>query len=70
MFTFGGSLEPDQFAFSTVQTVIITHNKGFKPFVYVITDSGDVGFCQITHDSDNQLTISFQNSLSGVAFVR
>jgi hypothetical protein len=70
MFIFGGSIEPDTFPFSNVRTVIITHNKGFKPFVYVITDAGEVGFCQITHDSDNQLTLSFQNSLSGVAYVR
>jgi hypothetical protein len=70
MFIFGGSMEPETYPFSNVQQVIITHNKGFKPFVYVITDAGEVGFCQITHTSDNQLTLSFQNSLSGVAFVR
>ena len=70
MFTFGGSMEPETYPFSNVQQVIITHNKGFKPFVYVITDAGEVGFCQITHTSDNQLTLSFQNSLTGVAFVR
>jgi|TARA_B100001250_G_C19399324_1_gene614045 hypothetical protein len=70
MFIFGGSMEPETYPFSNVQQVIITHNKGFKPFVYVITDAGEVGFCQITHNSDNQLTLSFQNSLSGVAFVR
>lgn len=70
MFIFGGSLEPDTFPFSDVQTVIITHNKGFKPFVYVITAAGEFAFCQVTHDSDNQLTLSFQISQSGVAYVR
>tara|TARA_R100001079_G_scaffold81263_1_gene44829 strand:- start:319 stop:531 length:213 start_codon:yes stop_codon:yes gene_type:complete len=70
MFTFGGSSGPQEHNFTNTNQVVINHNLGYKPLVYVVTNEGELSFCQVDYNSDNQVTLTFQNSLTGVAYIR
>mgnify|MGYP001398021027 CR=1 FL=1 len=69
MFSFGVDPGPQEHSFSNVSIVVITHNLGYKPLVYVVVD-GELSFCQVDYNDENQVTLTFQNSLSGVAYIR
>ena len=69
-FSFGVNPGPQEHSFSNTSSVTISHNLGYKPIVYVVTSSGEFAFCQITYNGDNEVTLTFQNSLSGVAYIR
>ncbi len=69
-FGFGTRSAPLEVDFSNVSIVVITHNLGYKPFIYIITDDNEQSFCDINYDNDNQVTLTFQNSLTGTAYIR
>lgn len=46
---------------------IVVHNLGYKPGCNITDSANDVIYGNIFHNSDNQLTISFLNPLSGQA---
>jgi hypothetical protein len=47
----------------------ITHNLGFKPNVTVIDSAGNIVEGEITYTNTNSLTVSFQSSFSGYAYI-
>ena len=61
--------QPREYPFINTSNFTITHNLGFKPMVYCIVD-GRQAFCEVVHTDQNELVITFQNSLSGVIFLR
>ena len=62
--------EPIVQAFSNTNQIVITHNLGYKPMVQIILSDGSIAEGSVTHNSDNQVTISFQISLSGEILLR
>ena len=69
MFSFGVDPGPQEHSFSNVSIVVITHNLGYKPLVYVVVDN-ELCFCQVDYNDENQVTLTFQNSLTGTAYIR
>ncbi len=65
-----GSSRPEVHTFSNSTQVIITHNLGYKPMVEIILSDGTIAEGLVTHNSLNQVTISFQISLSGEILLR
>jgi hypothetical protein len=47
----------------------ITHNLGFKPNVTVIDSAGNIVEGEIAYTNSNSLTVSFQSSFSGNAYL-
>ena len=68
-FSFGVDSGPQEHSFSNVSIVVITHNLGYHPIVYVVVDN-ELCFCQVDFNDVNQLTLTFQNSLTGTAYIR
>lgn len=68
-FSFGVNPGPQEYTFSNVSIVVITHNLGYNPLVYVVVDN-ELCFCQVDFNDVNQVTLTFQNSLTGVAYIR
>ncbi|HRH61219.1 MAG TPA: hypothetical protein PL045_11645, partial [Chitinophagaceae bacterium] len=57
--------DQQQQEFTNETSVIVTHNLGYKPFVQVL-DADDVLIgCTVTHDSNNQFTVTFDGATSG-----
>jgi hypothetical protein len=48
---------------------IINHNLGFKPNVTVVDSAGNIVEGEITYTNLNSLTVSFQSSFSGYAYL-
>ena len=48
---------------------VITHNLGKKTSVTVVDSADQVVIGQITYNSDNQVTLDFQGSFSGKAYL-
>jgi len=69
-FSFGVNPGPQEHSFSNVSIVVITHNLGYNPLVYVVTSEGELSFCQVDYNDVNQVTLTFQNSLTGTAYIR
>ncbi len=69
MFVFNNSV-PDEFNFTDTQTVEITHNKGFKPFVYIVLADNIQALSTVTHTNNNSLIVTFQNSQTGTIYLR
>jgi len=66
----GGSFQNyvfDQIAAST--TWNISHNLGRRPSVTVVNSAGKIVVGDVTHNSDNSLTIQFSSGLSGQAYL-
>jgi len=47
----------------------INHNLGFKPNVTVIDSAGNIVEGEIAYTNSNSLTVSFQSSFSGTAYI-
>tara|TARA_R110000744_G_scaffold17257_2_gene46926 strand:+ start:529 stop:744 length:216 start_codon:yes stop_codon:yes gene_type:complete len=62
--------KPESYAFTNTATIIIDHNLGYKPLVYVIMSDGIQSWGEVLHNSDLKLTITFQNSQTGTAYLR
>ena len=54
---------------SPATTWSITHNLGFKPSVFVVDTSDTVCFGDIEYTSNNALTVTFQQSFAGKAYL-
>lgn len=65
-----GSRRPQRHPFSSANQIVINHNLGYKPMVQIILSDGTIAEGLITHTSDNQVSISFQISLSGEIILR
>ena len=65
-----GSAKPEVYSFSNSTQVTITHNLGYKPMIEIILSDGSIAEGQVTHQSLNQVVISFQISLSGEVLLR
>lgn len=64
----GGSYSHDQVLPSA--TWIVAHNLGYRPGGIVVIDSaGSQVEGQITHDSANQLTLTFSSAFAGAAYL-
>lgn len=48
---------------------VINHNLGFKPNVTVVDSAGNIVEGEITYTNSNSLTVSFQASFSGYAYL-
>jgi hypothetical protein len=48
---------------------VIEHNLGFKPNVTVVDSAGNIVEGEITYTNSNSLTVSFQASFSGYAYL-
>ena len=48
---------------------VIAHNLGFKPNVTVVDSAGTIYEGEITYTNTNSLTVSFQSSFSGYAYL-
>lgn len=63
------SPRPRSFMFINSDSVTITHNLGYIPMVQIIVNgalvSGDV-----THNSTNELVVTFVNAISGSIYLR
>ena len=62
--------EPIVQAFSNTNQIVINHNFGYKPMIQIILSDGTIAEGLVTHNSVNQVTISFQISLSGEILLR
>lgn len=60
---------PNTFNFTNQTNMTITHNLGYKPMVYLVVN-GQMAFCDVTHNSIDELVVTFQNSISGTIFLR
>jgi len=60
---------PTTFNFANQSNITITHNLGYKPMVYLVVN-GQMAFCDVVHNSINELEVTFQNSISGTIFLR
>ena len=60
---------PTTFNFTNQTNITITHNLGYKPMVYLVVD-GKMSFCDVTHNSIDELQVTFQNSISGTILLR
>lgn len=60
---------PTEYSFTNTNNFTITHNLGYKPMVYCVVN-GEMAFCNVTHNSIDQLVVTFQNSISGTIFLR
>lgn len=53
-------------AFSSVSSVVVTHNLNKQPAVTIIDTAGDECEGQVIHDSLDQCTVYFSSSFSGM----
>lgn len=60
---------PQEYLFYNTSSLTINHNLGYKPMVYCVV-GGIMAFCDVYHTDNNQCVISFQNSISGVIYLR
>lgn len=60
---------PQIINFSNTNNLTITHNLGYRPIVYCVVNN-EMAYCDVTHNSKNELVVSFQNSISGTLFLR
>ena len=65
-----GSRRPQRHSFSNANQIVIDHDLGYKPMVQIILEDGTIAEGLVTHNSDNQVSISFQISLSGEVILR
>jgi hypothetical protein len=61
---------PEEYPFTNTNTVIINHNLGYKPWVYIVLSDNIQSLSTVTHTNKNSLTVTFQNSLSGTVYLR
>ena len=54
---------------SSSNSWVIAHNLGFKPNVTVVDSAGNIVEGEITYTNSNSLTVSFQASFSGYAYL-
>ena len=54
---------------ATSNSWTINHNLGFKPNVTVVDSAGNIVEGEITYTNSNSLTVSFQSSFSGYAYL-
>jgi hypothetical protein len=54
---------------SSSNSWVITHNLGFKPNVTVVDSAGNIVEGEITYTNSNSITVSFQASFSGYAYL-
>lgn len=54
-------------SFTNAQTVIIDHNLGYRPNVYVLINDRIV-FADVQHTTHNQLVITFLNTVTGTVY--
>ena len=67
--TYADSLSTDKNyyqSFTTTAMVVVIHNLGKKPSVTVINSAGDEVEGDIHYDSDDQVTVVFSASFSGI----
>jgi hypothetical protein len=60
---------PTTFNFTNQSSLTITHNLGYQPMVYLVVN-GKMSFCDVTHNSINEIEVTFQNSISGTILLR
>lgn len=66
----GAPSSPQSHTFTNETEKVVVHNLGHYPSVWILDENGEVIDSDIQHDSVNQITVSFQISLSGTIFVR
>lgn len=54
---------------TALATWVITHNLGYRPNVHIEDSSGATWIGDITHNSDNQLTLTFSAAFAGTAWL-
>jgi hypothetical protein len=54
---------------STSNSWVINHNLGFKPNVTVVDSAGNIVEGEVAYTNSNSLTVSFQSSFSGSAYI-
>jgi hypothetical protein len=54
---------------STSNSWVINHNLGFKPNVTVVDSAGNIVEGEVAYTNSNSLTVSFQSSFSGYAYI-
>jgi hypothetical protein len=50
-------------------TWTITHNLGKRPSVTVVNSSGEVIFCDVLYENENQITITLSVALTGSVYL-
>jgi len=50
---------------SAATTWVVNHNRGYRPLVAVLNPAGAEITAEVTHVSDNQLTVSFSTARTG-----
>lgn len=63
----GSAYTHDQAVASTTWTVV--HNLGYRPNVFLTDSSGTPLLGTVTHDSANQLTVTFTSAIAGLAYL-
>ena len=53
--------------FTNATTIVINHNLGYRPHVYVIINDSII-LADVQHTSNNRMVISFLNSVTGTVF--
>lgn len=61
---------PQVHSFTNSNQIVINHNLGYKPMIQIILVDGTIAEGQVTHNSSNQVLITFQISLSGEIILR
>ena len=69
-FSFGVDAGPQIYSFSNSTEVTIVHNLGYRPLVYVVDGDGHQCWVQVVHNSNMELVLTFQNSLTAIAYLR
>jgi len=53
---------------SASATWVVTHNLNKRPSVSVVDSAGTQIICEVQYDSDNQVTLTFDDSTAGKAY--
>lgn len=68
--TVSGGSSTTTHIFSSQSTININHGLGYKPFVYIILSNGNQVYANtVSHSDDDNVSISFSTSLTGVAYM-
>lgn len=60
---------PVSYPFINITSIVIDHNFGYQPLAYCIVNN-ELVMCDVTHNSNLQLTVTFALAITGVIFLR
>jgi hypothetical protein len=63
-------IEPIAFAFTDQFIVVVLHELGYRPFVQIEDELGNIIGGDVHHDSNDQFTVTFDSSTSGTIYYR